>query len=301
MRMEQLRCLVDIAQTHSITSTAQRLYMTQQAVSSRIKQLEQDLGVELLIRTNMGVQLTAVGDEVVNYAQMILDTEQAIGELCKTRKSQNCEDVLQIRVCSTSSVTNIVLPDIVAKLNAMNRKVSLKIVLTNDIDDLLEQIQDGRCDIGFLTYNEEELYHKYGDLQTDLKLDILAEDDVVAVTDVRFIKENQTELAIMEYRDNHIITMYDLQSIEIHQEDSRTGTMVSSNDADFHRRMIEKTGAVVVMPRLAYQHFFKAKKYVGLPLANSDVSLVHAAVYRRDADIRIQEFTAMIRKELYIK
>ena len=44
MRLEQLKCLVDIAQTGSITGTAQRMYATQQAVSKSIKQLEKELG-----------------------------------------------------------------------------------------------------------------------------------------------------------------------------------------------------------------------------------------------------------------
>lgn len=74
--MEQLKCLVDIAQTGSLTSTAQRLYMTQPAVSQRIKQLEQDLGVDLLIRTKAGTQLTTAGEKIVKYAEQILKIEQ---------------------------------------------------------------------------------------------------------------------------------------------------------------------------------------------------------------------------------
>ena len=75
MRLEQLKCLVDIAQTGSITGTAQRMYATQQAVSKSIKQLEKELGVDILVRTNAGVRLTPMGEKVLKFAQLVLDEE----------------------------------------------------------------------------------------------------------------------------------------------------------------------------------------------------------------------------------
>ena len=58
MRIEQLRCIVDIAETGSLTATAQRQFITQQAVSKTIKQLEKELDATLLIRTHAGVSFT---------------------------------------------------------------------------------------------------------------------------------------------------------------------------------------------------------------------------------------------------
>ena len=49
MRLEQLQCLLDVAQTGSLTSTAKRLFVSQQAVSKSIKQLEEELGVRIVI------------------------------------------------------------------------------------------------------------------------------------------------------------------------------------------------------------------------------------------------------------
>ena len=100
MRLEQLKCLLDIAHTGSITNTAQRLFISQQAVSKSIKQLERELGLELLIRTKTGVTLTDAGEEVVRYAEnMLLEGEKLLARVeelkhinkkrvgCPTRKS----------------------------------------------------------------------------------------------------------------------------------------------------------------------------------------------------------------------
>ena len=72
MRMDQLNCLVDIAQTGSLTSTAKRLFVSQQAVSKSIKQLEEELGVTILIRTKTGVTFTEDGIAVVEFARKVL-------------------------------------------------------------------------------------------------------------------------------------------------------------------------------------------------------------------------------------
>ncbi|MBO5114557.1 MAG: LysR family transcriptional regulator, partial [Peptococcaceae bacterium] len=61
MRMEQLKYLVDVAETKSMTKTAERLFVTPQAVSKNIKQLEMELDTTLLVRTSAVVEFTHLG------------------------------------------------------------------------------------------------------------------------------------------------------------------------------------------------------------------------------------------------
>ena len=75
MRTEQLKYLVDVAENGSMNKTAERLFVSPQAVSKAIKQLEEELGVELLVRTRMGVSLTGIGDSIVALAENMLMEE----------------------------------------------------------------------------------------------------------------------------------------------------------------------------------------------------------------------------------
>ena len=52
MRFEQLECLLAVEETGSFVGAAQRLFLTQQAISMSMKQLEQELGQPLLVREN---------------------------------------------------------------------------------------------------------------------------------------------------------------------------------------------------------------------------------------------------------
>lgn len=73
MRLEQLLYFTRIADTGSIRSAADSLYVTPQSLSKAIAQLEQELGVSLLNRSRTGVSLTADGVHALEHAKTILE------------------------------------------------------------------------------------------------------------------------------------------------------------------------------------------------------------------------------------
>ena len=58
MKIEQIVYFLDIAQTQSISRTAERYFISQQAVSDAMKRLEQEFSCQLLRRKKNGVALT---------------------------------------------------------------------------------------------------------------------------------------------------------------------------------------------------------------------------------------------------
>ena len=297
MRMEQLRCLVDIAETHSITATAQRLFMTQPAVSKSIKQLEKEVGMELLVRTNIGVYLTEQGIELVAYARRILDEEQTMAQWIEAQKRNNLRnDYREIQICSASSITNRILPDVIAQMDPS--VLSMKITSSDDIDDVLTQVQHGQTDIGLVTYNKKELYRKLESMQEDVQLDVLALDELVAVTQR---KPHEDAMYRLEDLTDRIKTVCNVVVIESDKARTLQDTMIVSNDVEFHRRMIDKVGAMVIMPALIYQYFFNAKKYTAISLEEYRTELVHGAIYRKDATSQIRDIAIKIRREMYTK
>ncbi len=72
MRIEQLDYLIAISQHHSLNLAAEALHISTQALSSSIKNLESELDVVLLDRTNRGVSFTEKGQKVLQYAQITM-------------------------------------------------------------------------------------------------------------------------------------------------------------------------------------------------------------------------------------
>ena len=56
-------------ETRNITHAADRLYITQSALSKRIKGIEQELGIELLLRSRQGIRFTPAGEMVLQRSQ----------------------------------------------------------------------------------------------------------------------------------------------------------------------------------------------------------------------------------------
>ena len=70
----QLRTFLQVAQLGSFRRAAEELFVTQAAVTSRIKMLEEWLGFEVFQRHRRGADLTAQGERFINYARNALDT-----------------------------------------------------------------------------------------------------------------------------------------------------------------------------------------------------------------------------------
>ena len=69
MTLLQLKYIVVIAETGSISEAAKKLYIAQPSLSLAVKELEKELGIVIFSRTNKGVVLSAEGEEFLGYAR----------------------------------------------------------------------------------------------------------------------------------------------------------------------------------------------------------------------------------------
>ena len=72
MDLTQLEMFNAVASTGSITQAAQRVHRVPSNLTTRIRQLEADLGVELFIRENQRLRLSPAGHSFLRYSQQIL-------------------------------------------------------------------------------------------------------------------------------------------------------------------------------------------------------------------------------------
>ena len=73
MRIQQLQYLEKIVESGSINEAAKALFLSQPSLSNAIKELEQEMDLQLLVRQKSGVSLTNEGREFMIYARQILD------------------------------------------------------------------------------------------------------------------------------------------------------------------------------------------------------------------------------------
>ena len=79
MDTELLKTFLEVQKTRHFGKAAENLYLTQSAVSFRIRQLEQSLGVPLFNRFRNNIQLTVAGEMLLLHAQAVLSAIHSPG------------------------------------------------------------------------------------------------------------------------------------------------------------------------------------------------------------------------------
>ena len=79
MKTEYLKSFSAVVESKSFSAAAKRLFLSQPAISTHIKQREEERCVQLLTRSTKDVQLTEAGLLFYPYAQRLLETEKEGG------------------------------------------------------------------------------------------------------------------------------------------------------------------------------------------------------------------------------
>ena len=73
MTLAQLRYAITVAGASSMNDAARKLFISQPSLSAAIKELEEEVGVELFKRTNRGISVTLEGEEFIGYARQVVE------------------------------------------------------------------------------------------------------------------------------------------------------------------------------------------------------------------------------------
>lgn len=143
MDMRQLEAFVAVATLGSFKAAANRLNLTQPAISARIAALEAEIGEDLFVRDVRPARLTDRAKRVLPHAQEILEISQQISPIGPVRESKGLE---RLRFGLNSSLVSGWLPGITDKLCQSLKNVALEF----DVDisqHLIDKMKAGTLDI----------------------------------------------------------------------------------------------------------------------------------------------------------
>ncbi|MBR0859212.1 LysR family transcriptional regulator [Bradyrhizobium liaoningense] len=147
MSIRQLRTLVAIAESGSFNAAAQRLYMTQSAVSMQMKALEVDMRADLFDRTSRPPVLNSNGWRLVEEARQIIERYDALRLLAST-PSTGLTGSLRLGVIP--SVATHLLPQTLSKLR--NEHPSLRIQIQSGLSpELAFKVEEKHLDVAIVT------------------------------------------------------------------------------------------------------------------------------------------------------
>jgi DNA-binding transcriptional LysR family regulator len=133
-----------VASLKSVTRAAEKLFLTQSAMSSRIAALEDELGVLLLDRRDKQFRLTVAGARFFTYSQRLLELQRE----AKAEMGSGAPLAVSMRIGAIESVLHSWLIPWIEKLRAEHPALALELTVeTTPI--LVEQVQRGTQDIVF--------------------------------------------------------------------------------------------------------------------------------------------------------
>lgn len=155
LNLHKLEVFLTVAQEGKISRAAERLYMTQAAVSQHIHDLEASLGVSLFVRHAQGVSLTSEGRILLGYAQNIIRTIAA-AESALT-KVENLK-VGKLAIGITPTAASFLLSDWLGEFR--DRFPSIKVSAQTNITPVLEQaLLEKQIDIAFVEGEVRNVSH----------------------------------------------------------------------------------------------------------------------------------------------
>ncbi|GGG28301.1 LysR family transcriptional regulator [Rhodococcoides trifolii] len=142
MELRQLEYFVAVAEEANFTRAAERVHISQSGVSAQIRQLERELGAELIDRTGRAATLTAAGDAALEHARAALAsadaTRRAVDEV--TGMVRGRLDVGMVTACTLSPFF-----DATAAFHRSHPGIELSLTEGNSTD-LLDDVRRGSLD-----------------------------------------------------------------------------------------------------------------------------------------------------------
>lgn len=135
-RFEQMRTFVAIAQTKRLGAAADRLGLVRSAVSRRLQEIEERLGVQLVTRNTRNLSLTDAGQEYYSRALTILeDVDAAEANLSKVRS----DAAGRLHISAPLSWSVMHLAPLVPEFSERYPKIELDINLNDRVVDVIEE------------------------------------------------------------------------------------------------------------------------------------------------------------------
>ena len=154
LNLSQLQTFVTVVSEGSMTAAADKLFLTQPAVSQQMKNMEDDLGVELIVRGSKQIKMTAQGEILYEHAKKILSLAQ-LAEV--SIKSVGAQLRGELRIGTLNTIGLHLMSPVVSRLLKFNPDFKIKVDYAKG-DSLINSYKKGELDV--LVLPEVELNYR---------------------------------------------------------------------------------------------------------------------------------------------
>ncbi len=148
MTLQQLKYVLKIVECGSINESAKQLFISQPSLSNAVKELENEVNIEIFNRSAKGISLSVDGMEFLSYARQIIEQADLLEQRYKHKKPSRklCSVSTQHYAFAVNAFVNLIRSS-----NADEYEFTLRETRTHDI---IEDVKNMRSEIGILYTND---------------------------------------------------------------------------------------------------------------------------------------------------
>lgn len=161
MTLTQLNYAITVANAKSMNEAARLLFISQPSLSASIRDLEEEIGIELFRRTNRGITLTPEGEEFIGYARQVVEQYQLIEN--KYINQNQIKKKFSVSMQHYTFAVNAFV-EMVKQFGMDQYEFAVHETKTYDV---IEDVRSFRSEIGILYVNDfnrqvlSKLFHEY--------------------------------------------------------------------------------------------------------------------------------------------
>lgn len=247
VNLRELDYLVAVADHHHFGRAADACHVSQPTLSTQLKKLERELGVQLVERNARGVMLTDAGVQVVERARVVQRETDNIRDIARRTKDPASG---RIRLGLFPTLGPYLLPHVVPELRRRYPRLELLLV-EEKTEVVLHQLRDGALDVAVLARPvDDDHLHEEVLFEEDFILAVPTGHHLARVPPPAPLDVLSGETVLL-LEDGHCLRAQALSVCELAGADERRGFRATSLET--LRQMVAAGVGVTLLPNMAVQ------------------------------------------------
>ena len=276
MLLNQITAFIETARRQSVSRAAEALFISQPALTARLKGLESDLGAELFVRGPRGMRLTDAGNAFLPYAVRSLET------LTDGRMQVNALErggAGRLAIGAAPAVSTYVLPALLKRFSEGYPRVSVS-VRTGHSEEILDLVLREQVTLGLV----RALQHP------EIMSTPLYEDRLILVVEPSHPFAGESRIRMKDLADEQLIqfdrtsSYHDLTSALFVTAGVSPAARMELDNIDAAKKMVEQGFGVALLPQTSVADELEAGRLAEVEVVDaSPVRRKIVAITRRDA------------------
>ncbi len=279
----KMETLLAVAEEKSFTKAAERLSLTQPAVSHHIRSLEEELGVKLVIRGQHEIKLTPQGEIALHYARRF----QAMYTKMCLRLTDAAKHITNLRIGITHTAENNLITEVLAKYSNAEKGTTITII-TDTIKNLYDKLENYELDLAIVEGKPSgnDLFSLM--LDTDYLVCVVSNNHPLAKQSMVTLNELKKERMIMRLPTSATRVQFEATLESINDSIDHYNVILEVDNIATIKDLIRKDLGVSILAKSACMDELRKGKITALPIENLSMIRETNIVYHKDfADIDI--------------